>query len=314
MALYLTRRFGMAVGVLWAAFTLSFLILYLLPGDPVAAMASGGLDGEPPSPAELAALRVRYGFDKPVPVQYGHRLWAALHGDFGSSFQSGQDVRAAIGHALPPTARLAVASVLLAVLLGGALALLASYTRTSWLRQLLLSLPSLAVSLPTFWVGLMLVQVFAYDLRWLPSVGARGTSSLVLPTITLALPNAALLAQVLAKGMARALGEAYVVTARAKGLSRVAIHLRHALRNASLPALTVLGYLVGNVLASSVVVETVFNRPGLGRLTVQAVSSQDIPLVQGIVVFVAAVFVTANLVVDLLYPVLDPRVASAVPA
>jgi peptide/nickel transport system permease protein len=196
------------------------------------------------------------------------------------------------------------------VLFGGTTALVATYTRALWLRQLLMALPSLAVSLPVFWVGLMLVQVFAFGLHLLPSVGANGAAALVLPAVTLGLPTGALLAQVLAKSLSHALGEPYVTTARAKGVGRAGIHLRHALRNAALPALTVLGYIVGNLLAGSVVVETVFTRPGLGRLTVAAVGVQDIPLVQGIVVFAAAVFVLVNLAVDVVYPLLDPRIGA----
>jgi peptide/nickel transport system permease protein len=307
---YLLRRLASAVGVLWAAFTVSFVVLYLLPGDPVATMASGGLDGEPLPPEQLAALRARYGLDQPVLVQYGHRLLAALTGDLGTSIQSGQDVRSAIREALPPTLQISAAGLLVAVLFGGTVALVATYTRVLWLRQLLMALPSLAVSLPVFWVGLMLVQVFAFGLGLFPSVGASGPGSLVLPAVTLGLPTGALLAQVLAKSLSHALSEPYVTTARAKGVGRAGIHLRHALRNAALPALTVLGYIVGNLLAGSVVVETVFTRPGLGRLTVAAVGVQDIPLVQGIVVFAAAVFVLVNLLVDLAYPLLDPRVVS----
>jgi peptide/nickel transport system permease protein len=307
---YLVRRVALAIGVLWAAFTVSFVVLYLLPGDPVATMAGGGLDGEPLSPAALDALRARYGLDQPLIVQYGTRLWAALHGDFGTSIQSGQDVGAAIREALPPTIQISVAGLAFAVVFGSAVALVATYTSARWLRQLLMALPSLAVSLPVFWVGLMLVQLFSFRLGLLPSVGAKGPESLVLPAITLGLPTGALVAQVLAKSLSSVLDEPYVVTARAKGAGRVAIHLRHALRNAALPALTVLGYVVGNLLAGSVVVETVFTRPGLGRLTVAAVSVQDIPLVQGIVVFAAAVFVAVNLLVDLVYPVLDPRIAT----
>lgn len=310
MAGYLVRRVALAIGVLWAAFTVSFVVLYLLPGDPVATMASGGLDGEPLTPEALDALRARYGLDKPLIVQYGTRLWDALHGNFGTSIQTGQDVGAAIREALPPTIQISVAGLAFAVVFGGAVAMVATYTSARWLRQLLMALPSLAVSLPVFWVGLMLVQVFSFRLGLLPSVGAKGLQSLVLPAITLGLPTGALVAQVLAKSLSIALDEPYVVTARAKGAGRVAIHLRHALRNAALPALTVLGYVVGNLLAGSVVVETVFTRPGLGRLTVSAVSVQDIPLVQGIVVFAAAVFVTVNLLVDLIYPVLDPRIAT----
>ena len=310
MLWYLGRRVGLALGVLWAAFTVSFVVLWLLPGDPIEVMASGGLDGEPLTPQQLAELRARYGFDKPLLAQYGDRLWAALHGDFGASIQSGLGVRTQIIDALPPTLRIALGGLFCAVLFGGTLALVATYTRVRWLRQMLMSLPSLAVSLPTFWVGLMLVQLFAFQLRLLPSVGANGAESVILPAITLGLPTGALVAQVLAKSLSQALEEPYIVTARAKGVGRVAIHFRHALRNATIPALTVLGYVVGNLLAGSVVVETVFNRPGIGRLTVQAVSVQDIPLVQGIVVFAAAVFVLANLLVDLLYPVLDPRIAT----
>jgi peptide/nickel transport system permease protein len=314
MARYLLRRAAMAVGVLWAAFTVSFVVLYLLPGDPVATMASGGLDGEPMSPAELDALRARYGLDQPLIVQYGHRLWGALHGDFGASIQNGQDVRGAIMEALPPTIQISLAGLAFAIVFGGTVALVATYTRAHWLRQVLMGLPSLAVSMPVFWVGLMLVQVFSFGLGLLPSVGANGPQALILPAITLGLPTGALVAQVLAKSLSQALDEPYVATARAKGVGRVDIHLRHALRNAALPALTVLGWVVGNLLAGTVVVETVFTRPGLGRLTVSAVGVQDIPLVQGIVVFAAAVFVVVNLLVDLVYPLLDPRIATGAAA
>jgi peptide/nickel transport system permease protein len=307
---YLLRRIALAAAVLWATFTVAFVVLYLMPGDPVATMAGGGLDGEPLPPAELDALRARYGLDQPVLVQYGQQLWSALHGDFGTSVQNGQDVRAAIAEALPYTLQIASAGLLVAVVGGTTLALLATYTRSRWLRQALLGLPSLAVSLPVFWVGLMLVQVFSFGLRMFPSVGAAGPSALVLPAITLGLPTGALVAQVLAKSLDQALDEPYVTTARAKGVGRPAIHLRHALRNASIPALTVLGYVVGNLIAGSVVVETVFTRPGIGRLTVAAVGVQDIPLVQGIVVFAAAVFVLVNLAVDLVYPLIDPRIAT----
>ncbi|KAA1036060.1 Dipeptide transport system permease protein DppB [Pseudonocardia sp. Ae406_Ps2] len=307
---YLLRRLGLAAVVLWAAWTVSFVVLYLLPGDPVATMASAS-DGEPVSPAELAALRARYGLDQPLPVQYVTKLWAALHGDLGTSFVSGQDVRTAVAEALPPTLQIAAAGLVVAVVAGTAVAVAATWVRSPWLRQVLASLPSLAVSLPVFWVGLMLVQLFSFSLGWLPSVGDRGPESLVLPAVTLGLPTGALVAQVLAKSLGQALDSPYVTTARAKGVGEAAVHLRHALGNAAIPALTVLGYVVGNVLAGSVVVETVFTRPGLGRLTVASVGAQDIPVVQGIVLFAALAFVVVNLLVDLAYPLLDPRVAVA---
>ncbi|MEU1168597.1 ABC transporter permease, partial [Streptomyces sp. NPDC005921] len=187
----------------------------------------------------------------------------------------------------------------------------ATYTSRRWLRQLLLSLPPLGVSVPTFWVGLLLVEAFSFRLRWFPAFGNDGLRGLVLPALTLALPTGALVAQVLAKSLLTALDQAYVETARAKGAGRWRVHLRHALRNASLPALTVVGLLVGQLIAGSVVVETVFSRDGLGRVTAAAVTAQDIPLVQGVVVFGALIFVATNLVVDLVYPLLDPRIVVA---
>ncbi len=176
------------------------------------------------------------------------------------------------------------------------------------MRTLLLALPPLGVSLPTFWVGLLLIQFFSFRISIFPALGNEGLASLVLPSVTLAVPVSASIAQVLARGLRTALAEPYVETARAKGASRARVHLRHAFRNATIPALTIVGVIVGNLLAGAVVVETVFSRVGIGRLTVTAVNGQDIPLVQGLVLLAAAVFVATNLVVDLLYPVVDPRI------
>ncbi|BBG03219.1 MULTISPECIES: ABC transporter permease [Pseudonocardia] len=306
---YLLRRLGLAAVVAWAAWTVSFVVLYLLPGDPVATMAAGAGDGEQLGPAELDELRARYGLDQPLIVQYVTKLLAAVQGDLGTSFATGQPVRSAIAEALPPTLQMAGAALLVAIVGGTAVAVAATWTRRPWLRQVLAGLPSLAVSLPVFWIGLMLVQLFSFRLGWLPSVGDRGVAALVLPAITLGLPTGALIAQVLAKSLGQTLEAPFVTTARAKGVGPAAVHLRHALGNAVIPALTVLGYVVGNVLAGAVVVETVFTRPGLGRLTVASVGVQDIPVVQGVVLFAALTFVVVNLLVDLAYPLLDPRVA-----
>jgi peptide/nickel transport system permease protein len=305
---YLVRRLLQAVFVLWAAFTLSFCVLYLLPGDPVSAMAGG--TGAGVDPRQLAQLRAEYGFDKPVAQQYATRLWDAMHGDFGTSVQTGDQVTHVIGQALPATLQLTAAALFLAVLLGAGLALWATYTRARWLRQLLLSAPMLGVSVPTFWVGLMLVQLFSFQWRLVPAVGNEGFRSLILPVVTLALPASSVVAQLYAKSLRTALAEPYIGTALAKGASRARVHLRHAARNASIPALTVAGVLTGNLLAGSVVVETVFSRNGLGRVTAQAVTAHDIPLVQSLVVLGALVFVTVNLAVDMVYPLLDPRLVS----
>ncbi|MDX3074207.1 ABC transporter permease [Streptomyces sp. NPDC088354] len=311
MTTYVIKRLAQALGVLWAAYTLSFLVLDYLPGDPVSALAGAGADSAAIDPARLAALRHQYGFDKPVPEQYIEYLGRAVRGDFGDAISTGRPVTSTLADALPQTLQLTGAALLLAVAGGGALAMLATFTRRRWLRQVLLSLPPLGVSVPTFWVGLVLVEAFSFRLRWFPAFGNDGLRALVLPAVTLAVPTGALVAQVLAKSLFTALGQAYVETARAKGAGRRRIHLRHALRNASLPALTVVGLLVGQLVAGSVVVETVFARDGLGRVTVAAVTAQDLPLVQGVVVFGALIFVLANLAVDLVYPLLDPRIVVA---
>lgn len=311
MGRYLLRRLAQAVVVLWAAYTVSFLVLDALPGDPVTAMASAGLESGSVDPAQLAALRAQYGYDDPLLVRYLHGLGNAVTGDLGDSVATGRPVVDTLADALPSTLQLTAAALLLAVVLGGGLALAATYSRRRWLRQLLLSLPGLGVSVPTFWVGLMLVQFLSFQLRWFPAFGNDGASSLVLPAVTLAVPTGALVAQVLAKSLLTTLDEPYVQTARAKGAGRVRIHLSHALRNASLPALTVVGLLAGQLLANSVVIETVFSRDGLGRVTAGAVAAQDLPVVQGVVVLGALAFVLVNLVVDLVYPLLDRRIVVA---
>ncbi|MFH9550503.1 ABC transporter permease [Streptomyces sp. NPDC017435] len=308
MRRYVIKRLAQAAGVLWAAYTVSFLVLNRLPGDPVTSMAGAGMDSGEVDPARLAALRHEYGFDKPVLVQYADYLGRAVRGDFGDAVTTGRPVTATLADALPQTLQLTGAALLLAVLLGGGLAVVATYTSQRWLRQLLLSLPPLGVSVPTFWVGLLLVEAFSFRLHWFPAFGNDGLHGLVLPALTLAIPTGALVAQVLAKSLLTALDQPYVETAHAKGAGRWRVHLRHALRNASLPALTVVGLLVGQLIAGSVVVETVFSRDGLGRVTAAAVTAQDIPLVQGVVVFGALIFVTTNLVIDLVYPLLDPRI------
>ncbi|MFE9768303.1 ABC transporter permease [Streptomyces sp. NPDC005808] len=311
MRRYVIKRLAQALGVLWAAYTLSFFVLNYLPGDPVSAMAGAGADSGQIDPVQLAALRHEYGFDKPVLVQYADYLGKAVRGDFGDSVSTGRPVTSTLSDALPQTLQLTGAALLLAVVLGGGLAVLATYTTQRWLRQLLLSLSPLGVSVPTFWVGLVLVELFSFRARWFPAFGNDGLPGLVLPAVTLAIPTGALVAQVLAKSLLTALDQAYVETARAKGAGRLRIHLRHALRNASLPALTIVGLLAGQLVAGSVVVETVFSRDGLGRVTAAAVTAQDIPLVQGVVVFGALIFVVANLLVDLVYPLLDPRIVVA---
>jgi peptide/nickel transport system permease protein len=301
------RRLTQAVGVLWAAFTLSFVILYLLPGDAVLTKLGSAEGGINASTEQIAQARAQYGLDDPVLLQYGNRLLAALHGDFGQSISTGEDATQMVLSALPPTLAVTGLALVLAVVFGGGIAVLGTYTRARALSQLLLSLPPLGISLPTFWVGLLLIQVFSFQLRLLPALGSTGPESLILPAITLALPTGAIIGQVLAKSLRTQLAEPYIEIARAKGASRKRVHFGHALRNAALPALTLVGVVAGNLLAGSVITETVFSRDGVGRVTSAAVTAQDIPVVQAVIVLAAFFFVTVNLIVDLLYPLLDPR-------
>ena len=312
MIRYVVRRLAQGIFVLWAAFTASFVLLYLLPADPVVTMLGADGQGANVDPAQLEQVRRQYGFDQPVLVQYAHRLVAALHGDFGSSMTTGIPVRTELAQALPSTAALAGVAVTLSVVLAATIAIAATSTRTGWLRRLLTSLPSLGVAVPTFWVALVLIQVVSFRWGLLPAFGGDGWRSLVLPAVTLAIPTSASMAQVLASSLDATWDSPFVQTATAKGARRPRILTRHVLRNAVTPALTMAAMVVGGVLAGSVVTETVFARPGLGRLTQQAVAAQDIPLVQGVVVLAAVVFVLVNLIVDAAQLGLDPRVAATV--
>lgn len=304
---YVVGRIGQALLAVWAAYTITFVILFVLPSDPVAVMLNSSGDGTYVDPAQVEALTQQYGFDQPPIVQYFTRMLGILTGDFGSSVHYGRPVLTLILEALPSTLLLTACGLVLALVSGVLVAVAATATKAAWLASLLRSLPPFAASLPVFWVGLMLLQVFSFQLGWFPAVGDRGFVSLVLPAITLALPSSASIAQVLIRGLEDVDREPFIDVLRATGASRTSIVIRHGLRNALLPVLTILGLTAGGLLSGAVVTETVFSRAGLGRLTQGAVTAQDIPLVQGIVVLAAVGFVLINLIVDLVYPLLDPR-------
>ncbi|MGE8408972.1 MAG: ABC transporter permease [Pseudomonas sp.] len=301
-------RLGHAALVLWATFTLSFAILYALPGDPVAILLAQG--GEPGNvdPVQAAELRARFHLDGSLWQQYGGALWRLLQLDLGLSMQTGKPVLQALASALPATLTLAFAALALAVPLGIGLALAAYQVRTRLLRETLHNVPALVVSLPTFWVGLVLLQLFSFKLHWLPAMGDHGFASLVLPAVTLALPCAAMIAQVLGRSIASVSQQPFVQALRSKGVGPWRLLCGHILHNAAIPMLSLSGSLLGNLLAGAVVTETVFSRDGIGRLAQAAVSSQDIAVVQGVVLLAATLYVLTNLVTDLLYPLLDPRI------
>ena len=301
-------RPAQALLVLWAAFSLSFAILYALPGDPVAILLAQS--GEPGAvdPTKVAELRARYHLDGSLWQQYGGALWRLLHLDLGTSLQTGKPVAQAIAAALPSTLALAFAALLLALPLGVGLALAAHQARRQPLQSALHNAPALVVSLPTFWVGLVLLQLFSFRLHWLPAMGEHGLASLVLPAVTLALPCAAMIAQVLGRSIASVSQQPFVQALRSKGVGPWRLLCGHILHNAAIPLLSLSGTLLGNLLAGAVVTETVFSRDGVGRLAQAAVASQDIAVVQGVVLLAATLYVLTNLATDLLYPLLDPRI------
>lgn len=309
MGRYLTVRFGQALIVLWAAFTFSFVLLQALPGDAILIKFQNpdlGLSAE-----QIAQLRLSYGADTPVMTQYVHALVSLLQGDFGLSLQSGVPVSELLSENLPSTLLLALLGLIVATLLAFLLAALSFLSPFSWLRAALQSLPSLFISVPTFWLGIVLIQIFSFQLGWIPVINPGPWQGLILPTLTLALPISAPLAQILMRSIDQVQTQPYVAVARAKGASRAGVLWRHVLGNALLPTLTVAGLLLGELIAGALITETVFGRSGLGQLTQEAVNTQDGSVLQAIVVISASAFVVINLVIDLLYPLLDPRLKNS---
>ncbi len=308
-ARYVVGRVGQALLVLWAAYTLSFLLLGALPGDGILIKFENpelGLSAD-----QVAAIREYYRVDDPLVLQYVHALSGTLQGDLGYSVETATPVLERISAALPATLQLASLAFLVAAALAVVLALAASYARSPWLHNTITAIPSLFVSVPAFWLGIVLLQVFSFRLGWVPVIGAEGWQELVLPVLTLAVPVSAPLAQIVLRTLDDVATRPFVHVVEAKGASRWWTLTRHTARNSLLPVLTISGLIVAELIAGSVVTESVFGRDGLGRLTNLAVAAQDLPVIQAIVLVAALAFVTVNLAVDLLYPVLDPRLRRA---
>lgn len=311
MTAYLLRRVAQMVVVLWGAVTLAFAVVHLVPGDPVRTMLGSGGDGAATaSPEQEAALRAELGLDRPLVVQYLDFLRRAVTLDLGTSYSSGQPVADTVRAGLGSTVQLGAAALAAAVVLGLLFALAGVLLPSRVLRSVVQSVTVLGVAVPSFWLAIVLLQVFSFSLGWFPAFGGRGVASLVLPALTLALITAGTLSQLLTRGLTDALAEPYADTARAKGLRRSRVVLGHALRNASIPVLTMVGLMVGGILSGAVVVETIYGRPGIGRLFAEAVRAQDFPLIQALIVLSGGVFVVVTLLVDLAYRWIDPRIAA----
>lgn len=293
------------VGIIPVAFGVSLLAFsmgHLTPGDPVAIML-----GERATAEDVARLRAQLGLDDPLPVQYFRYVKNAVLGDLGTSIRSSQPVLSEISERLPPTAALTGAAMLLASLIGVGLGTLAAISRRPFLDSLIMAFALIGISMPTFWSGLLFIMLFSLTWNLLPVTGT-GIAGLIMPAITLALPSAAVLARMTRSSLLEVLGEDYVRTARSKGLSSRVTIVKHALRNALIPVITIIGLQFGGLMAGAVITESVFARSGIGRYAVNAILARDFPAVQGIVLLAGLIYVLVNMLIDFLYGVLDPRI------
>jgi peptide/nickel transport system permease protein len=308
---YLIRRILAAVPVLGIVALVVFLILRLTPGDPAAIIA-----GDTATPEQLDRIRASLGLSEPIYVQFFTWIGRLLHGDLGVSLISNVPVGAMIGSRLEPTISVALSTMILSIAVAVPLGVLAAWMHRSLMDRFVMALSVLGFSVPVFVIGYVLIQVFAIDLRWLPVQGFRSITRgfspflqrIILPTIALSFIYVALIARITRAAMLDVLNEDYVRTARAKGMGEVVVLLNHALRNAAVPVITVIGTGFALLISGVVVTETVFNLPGIGRLTVDAVLARDYPVIQGVILVTSALYVAVNLVIDIAYTLFDPRI------
>jgi peptide/nickel transport system permease protein len=303
MARFLLQRLGLALMSVWAVCTLTFFIAFLAPGDPAELAA-----GQHSDPVTLAHVRHEFGLDKPPLTRYGLYLWGVAHGDLGVSYYTREPVTTFLKRSLPNTALLAVIAIVLALAVGVGVGLLAALKPNSFLDRALMTTVLIGVTLPNFVLAPVLILIFALKLGWLPVAGWGDPENLILPAVVLAARPAALIGRMTRSSMLETLRQDYIRTARAKGLSPAAVLFKHALKNAFLPVLTTAGVSFGYLLSGSFVVETIFTVPGVGYQSINSVFQRDYSVIQGTTLVLAVVFVVTNLVIDLLYAVLDPRV------
>jgi peptide/nickel transport system permease protein len=303
MTRYLLRRLVLTVPVVLGVATLVFALIHLVPGDPAQSML-----GESASVKEIEALRRTLGLDQPLLTQYGTFLRGLAHGDLGKSFRFGTPVAQEIGRRLPVTALLAVSAMAVAILVAIPLGIVAAVFRGRPLDHAAMTLALVGISMPSFWLGPLLAILFAVRLGWLPVSGAGTPWHLVLPAITLGTALSAILARMTRSSVIEELRELYVISARARGLSRARAVVRHAFRNSLIPIVTIIGLQFGAVLTGTIITETIFAWPGVGRLLIQAINTRDYPLVQGCILFISLTYVAMNLITDLTYGLLDPRI------
>jgi peptide/nickel transport system permease protein len=300
---YVLRRLVLAIPVLFGVSLAVFLMVDLVPGDPATVLA-----GDTAPPEQIEAIRHELGLDQPLPVQYLRFLGRLAHGSLGTSIRTGREVMVEILDRFPYTLELALAAVLMATVVGVAVGVWAAVNKGRAADQLTMGLAILGLSIPSFWVGILMIIVFSLTLRWLPVAGAGTWQHLVMPAIALSLPSAAIKARITRASMLEVLSQDHLRTARAKGLPERTVILRHALKNALIPITTLVGLQFGGLLGGAFIIETIFGWPGLGQLAVQSIFVRDFPVIQGTVLLVAFAYFVSNLVVDVTYAWLDPRI------
>jgi len=304
MLRYIQRRLLASIPVILGVATLTFALMHLLPGDPAETiLAQSGGQAE-----AIEQLRHQLGLDLPIYAQYWHFLSTAVRGDFGESIWLRRPVSEVLAEQLPATLELAVAAMVLAVLIGLSLGILAALHHDSWIDRAAMAVSVVGVATPIFWSGLLAIYIFAAALRWLPATGQRDLAHLILPAAVLGFGAAGSIARLVRSSMLDVLRQEYITAARGKGLRRSVVLFRHALRNALIPVVTMSGLQFGALLGGTVVTETVFSRQGLGRTLVDAILWKDFPLVQGGVMLIAAIYILVNLLVDISYVFIDPRI------
>ena len=305
MATYIWSRLAVTVPVLLLVSALVFFIMNLLPGDPATLILQGQAAS---TPEQIDKLREQLNLDDPAPVRYARFLGDAVRGDLGTSVQYKRPVIDLIMERLPSTIQLTAASLLVAIVVGFILGVLAAVHHNTWVDTASMIFSVLGLTMPIFYIGLLLILVFSVNLGWFPIIGGSTAERLVLPSVTLGVVSSGIIARMVRASLLEVLRQDYITTARAKGLRYRAVLWRHAIRNTFIPIVTILGLQVGGMLSGSVIIETVFDRPGVGRLAVEAITWKDFPLAQGTILVTATIYVLINLLVDISYAWFDPRI------
>ncbi|MGG4498478.1 nickel ABC transporter permease [Brevibacillus reuszeri] len=303
MKQYILKRLLSGVIVLFGLSVFTFMLIHFIPGDPVRIML-----GQRATVEQIEALREELGLNKPLVVQYLNYATGVVKGDLGTSLKTGRPVSTEIADRFPATAKMALASLVVAVVFGIGLGVLAARFKDTFLDGLIMTFSTFGMALPGFWLGLLVILVFSVHLGWFPIAGGTGFMDIVLPAITLGTLMATALSRLTRAGMVEVLSNDYIRTARAKGMGERIVLLRHAFRNVMIPIVAVIGLEFAGLLGGAVIVEQVFNWPGIGTLAIQAISSRDFPMIQGTTLFIGAIYVLVVILIDVLYAILDPRI------